>query len=325
MIKFRRFLNEDAPALIKCIREEYGSTYFRKNFYNEEKLINENQNGSVKFFIAEDDKELAGILAFEILSDENICELICGIISKNHRGRHISTPFFDFVVSEMKKNPVNSMCCYPVLYHSIVQNLLENLNFIACGFVFSEFLDENSSNYYKDYNNSKKHYGLMFHKINKNDSKIIYLSPELNEIASKIYSSLNVKYEIENKPEKLIGKSELIVTNNLGQQHCTIKILSSGEDLITQIKEIHSKYKSEYQTFNIFLNINESKSIIAYRELKKLGYFFTGFKPISGENENLILHNAMNVDINFNSFVLNEEFTNLKEYVQKCYERRKEK
>ncbi len=292
-IKFRDFRAEDAPALINCIREEYGDSYFRENFYDAQSLIASHARGELKFFIAENDNELVGILAFEIGTAENVAELICGIILKKYRGNNISRDFFNHVVSAMKKLSVASICCYPVLYHDIVQKILTRLNFTACGFVFSEFLGA------------------------------LYLPDEHKSIAQKIYSQFNLPCTISTARNALTGKSQLTFQNDSKQQHCTIFVNNSGADLISEVQKIHARFDSELQTFNIFLNINDAKSIAAYSELIKLDYFFSGFKPLGKDFETMILHNSGNVAINFDSFILTEKFQELGEYVKKCYERRR--
>ena len=38
-LQFRQFRPEDVMALISCIRDEYGDTYFKQSFYNPEALL----------------------------------------------------------------------------------------------------------------------------------------------------------------------------------------------------------------------------------------------------------------------------------------------
>ena len=62
-VRFREFQEKDADAIINLIREEYGDSYFRENFYDAQSLIASHARGELKFFIAENDNELVGIFA----------------------------------------------------------------------------------------------------------------------------------------------------------------------------------------------------------------------------------------------------------------------
>ena len=139
---------------------------------------------------------------------------------------------------------------------------------------------------------------------------------------SKIYDSFGVEFEIKTRGTDLSGKSVIEVENNPVHQNCSIYIDNAGADLLERIKEIESQHQQPFQTFNVFLNINDEKAIAAYETLKSLGYFFAGFKPLAGEHELMILHNPSKVPIHFDSLLAIEHFAFLKDYVNQCYESR---
>ena len=59
---FRPMKDDDASVIVKCIQDEYGETYFKKSFYNESKIIKENADGHIRFFLAETDtKKIIGM------------------------------------------------------------------------------------------------------------------------------------------------------------------------------------------------------------------------------------------------------------------------
>ena len=178
---------------------------------------------------------------------------------------------------------------------------------------------------YKFDENLKHPQGIMIHRLGKKNAGKIYLPSEHLEIAQRIYNSLRVKYQIETESEKLIGKSEMIVENDEVQCNCKIEVMLSGADLIEQVEKIHSKFISKYQTFNIFLNISDPKSIESYNALTKIGYFFAGFQPLCSECEIMVLHNPQKVPINMQTFTLTPKFRKICDYVEKFYNERCQK
>ncbi|MBR1857918.1 MAG: hypothetical protein IJ797_00280 [Selenomonadaceae bacterium] len=326
-VRFRAFEPEDADAVINCIRDEYGDKYHKRNMYDRNYILNQNETGRLKFYLAElDSGKVIGMIGLQRnLPSDTSCSIVSIITLREYRNYHMFWHFARYIYSRIRKLPnVSAIYCRMVTYHDITQKLMERLGLKACGFVPSLVIADQFQHSFQRDDNIKNTLAIMIRKMNKHDVGTIYLPAEHVEIAQKIYNSLRLKYDINTEPISLSGTSEVLVTNDDIHKSCTIEILSSGEDLMTKINDIHSKFTSQYQTFNIFLNISDKRAVVAYKELVKLGYFFTGFKPICGQNEFMILHNARNVDIHFDSLKLTKSFAELKDYVKNFYESRYE-
>lgn len=322
LVRFRRFKPEDAEALLKCIKDEYSESYFKRSFYNTEYLKHEDASGHIIFMVAErDNGEIIGMLALKrFLPHESMCEIASEIFLKDYRGFKMAYPFFQYALRQIHsmKN-VSAIYCLPVLFHDITQKLMERINLVTCGFVFGAFLMPKIKHSYKFDENIKHPQSIMIRRLGKKDAGKIYLPPEHTEFAKKIYNSLNVKYQIETDAEKLIGKSEILAENDENQCNCKIEVLAAGADLIEQIEKIHSQFTAEYQTFNVFLNISDPKSIAAYDELTKAGYFFAGFQPLCSEREIMVLHNPKKVTINMQTLALTPNAREICDYIEKFY------
>ncbi len=321
-VRFRRFKPDDAESLVKCIRSEYGDSYFKRKFYYTEYLKMEDASGHIIFFVAErDNGEIIGMLALKrFLPHESMCEIASEIFLKEYRGFRMAFQFFRYALKEIHamKN-VSAIYCLPVLFHDITQRLMEKINLVTCGFVFGVFFMEKIKHSYKFDENLKHPQSIMIRRLAKKDAGKIYLPPEHREFAKKIYDELKVNYQIETEAEKLSGKSEIIAENDDVQFNCKIEVMSAGANLIEEIEKIRSQYLSEYQTFNIFLNISDPKSITAYDELKKIGYFFAGFQPLCSEREIMVLHNPQKVPINMQTLELTPNARAVCNYVEKFY------
>ena len=324
-VRFRAFEPKDVKSVVNCIRDEYGDKYHKHKMYDTNYIIKQDEEGKLKIYVAElIDGKIIGMIGLQRnLPEDTSCSIVSITTLKVYRNYRMFWHFAKYIYSKIRKMPnVSAIYCRMVMYHDITQKLMERLGLKVCGFVPSLVIADKFQHSYPRDNNIKNTLGIMIRKRLKSDVGTIYLPSEHIEIAQKIYSSLNLKYKIETEIDNLTGKSEISVSNDDNQNTCTIEILSSGEDLTAKIEEIHSKFNEELQTFNVFLNINDEKSIAAYNELTKLGYFFTGFKPICSKNEFMILHNANNVPINFDSLKLIKSFAELKDYVKRCYEGR---
>lgn len=324
-VRFRRFRPPDATAIVNLIREEYGDTYRKRKMYDANYIIQQCEGGNLNFYVAElDSGEVIGSLSISRnLPEYNACTIGTAIILKKYRGYKMFFPFAKYIAGKIRKmENVSAVWCNSLMYHDITQKLMYRLGFKPCGFIPSVTIAKNFQHSFERDENSKLTLGILIRKMKKHYAGKIYLPAEHSEIAKQIYSDLHLHFEISNEIENLRDKSEIIFSNDERQHSCTIEILSAGEDLVSEIQAIHSKYTAEFQTFNIFLNISDAKSIAAYNELKKLGYFFAGFQPICKQYEIMILHNPGNVEINFDTLKIIPAFENLKNYVKNCYESR---
>ena len=52
-LQFRLFQPEDTMALISCVRDEYGDTYFKQSFYNPEALLAADETQKIQFLVAQ--------------------------------------------------------------------------------------------------------------------------------------------------------------------------------------------------------------------------------------------------------------------------------
>ena len=318
-VRFRQFQPSDATEIVKLIRDEYGEKYHKRNLYDTDYIIRQNDSGALMFHVAEMvGGEVIGCLALK--REGTAYSIATGIILKKYRRYGMFFPFAKYIAAQIRQlDKVSAIYCRMILYHDITQKLMARLGLKACAFVPSLILADKFQHSYDRDDNLKLTLGIMIRKVSKHDAGKIYLPVEQIKIAQDIYNSLKVKYELDSTENILAGESKISVDNDAVQQNCTIEIDFAGANLVNQIRAVHEKFSGDYQTFNIFLNVSDKSAVAAYNELVKLGYFFVGFKPICSDREIMILHNPRNVAIDFDKLKLIEEFEFLREYVKKMY------
>ena len=319
-ICLREFREEDAASVVACIRDEYGSTYLRYNFYDLATIIREQNLGHCKFLVAEHSGEIAAVLGMEFpLPPATMCEWITGIVLKKYRRLGIMKLLFDMAKREMLGcQGIASGYGFSVTYHDISQRSMGALGFHPCGFLLSSLLSMNHS-FPKDAN-WKHHLVIIVCKAGQETAGQIYVPAMHEAIALEIYGALGVHTQVGTGAAELSGKSVCREEQDEGQLCCTIWVDESGLDLADCLQAIEARYTKPLQTFNVFLNISEPKAVAAYGLLCQKGYFFAGFRPICCDHEIMVMHKPGKVPIDFTSLVLTEEAGKLRDYVQHCYE-----
>lgn len=321
-VRFRPFRPEDAAAVVHCIKDEYGDRYHKKNMYDEDYIIRQNREGQLFTHVAElKDGQVIGTLSIaRHLPDDTSGSISTGIILKPYRGFKMFFPLAKYIAGKMRKLPdISAVYCRLFLYHDITQKLMYRLGLQPCALMSSLILAKNFCHSYGLTETGKITLGILIRRREKKKAGIIYLPPEHEKIARHIYDSLRLKYELSVDGEELKGESNIAFSNDPVHASGTLTIDAPGQDLAAKLKEIHEGNQAPYQTFNAFLNISDSRATAAYKVLQEAGYLFTGFKPICGKNEYMLLHYPGEVTIDFGALKLIPAFEELRNYVHKCY------
>lgn len=322
-ITIRLFKNSDAQGVIDCIRAEYGDTYFKRKFYDPAYLVKINCQNETNFIVAETDTGIiAGVIALKsFFPGEMMCELATEIFKKEFRRYHLAESMIQFAMGMIEERCYSAMYALPVTFHSVSQRLLKRNGMIATGFILSVFISDKVVSSY-EYGRCIKHsQGIQIKALEKRNAGNIYISEELNEIATNIYKKLVVDFKIiTSETDTLVCRKEktmLYHVNDSIHNNCAITILKIGADVDKRVNDICSKYKDiPLQTFNVFLNMNDSNSEYAYEKMKDNGFFFTGFKALCSDNEYMVMHNNNGIDMFLEDYVLSEEFEELMQLIR---------
>lgn len=326
MLRLRKSRAGDEKGMIACIRDEYGDTYFRRDFYQLDYLKKEAASGHSMFLVAEDkDGRIAGMMVLkERFPEETMCEMASQIFRKQYRGYGLAMKFFEYGMEILRSGPYSAAYCLPVLFHDITQRLLYSLGLRATGLILNVFDMDKIKHSYKNGRNHKHSQGIQTMKLHKQEAGILYLPMEHRTFAASVYDRLGVSYRIntEEKNTAIPAGGSIRYQYDPAESSMEICIISIGTDTLERIRLLHSFYPLKgMQTYNIFLNINDSHAIAAYYFLSKMGYFMTGFKCLCSEREYMVLHHPGEVEVYMEDYVLSSEFALIASYVKGCYKK----
>lgn len=317
----------DEKGIIACIRDEYGDTYFEKDFYRADNLRKKAASGNITFLVAEvEENEIAGMMVLrESYLEETMCEIALQIFRKKYRGYGLARPFSEFGMRILQKSSYLAVCCQPVLFHNITQRLLYPTGLRATGLMLNVFDVDKMVHSYENGKNHKHSQGIQIMALNKQDVGVLYLPKEHRAFAAGVYERLLVKYQIDTEEGKKPLPSGGMIQYQYDREESSVeaRVISVGRDAIQHVHLLQSIYPLKgKQTFNILLNIKDSNAVAAYRFFQEMGYFFTGFKCLCGEKEYMILHHPGEVKVYLEDYVLSSEFAVIASYIKGCYIKR---
>ncbi len=325
----REYRPGEEEGMIACIRDEYGDSYFKRNFYDPAYIREEAKSNHITFLVAQTKAgEIAGMLILkEFYPEENMCEIASQIFRKKYRGYGLAQPFFAYAMKILLGRNYYAAYCLPVLFHDTTQRLLYRQKLRATGFVLNVFDMTRITHSYKRDRNRKHSQGIQIRAVQKRNAGKVYLPAELQEFGRSIYETLGVTYSLAVMEEgKLPENSKLFYRQDNLQSSLEVDIYRIGADLPERLATLHEKFPMRgMQTANVFLSISDENAVWAYKKLTEMGYFFTGLKPLCSKRELMVLHQPGEVAIFFEDYVLSEEFEKLAEYITQFYNKQKMK
>lgn len=221
-VTFCRYREGDERGMIDCIRDEYGNTYFKREFYVPEYIKRKAEEGTITFLTARtQDDEIAGMMILkQFYPEESMCEIASQIFRKRYRGYGIAMPFFEYGMEILRSRSYTAAFCLPVLFHTVTQRLLYRIGLRAAGLVLNVFDLDRVIHSYDNGRNRKHSQGVQVCALGKTDAGILYMPARHRDFCGKIYRSLGVKFQIaepkENTAEMSDGQERDSGENALG-------------------------------------------------------------------------------------------------------------
>lgn len=333
-VQLRKYIEGDEEGMISCIRDEYGETYFRKGLYDPEYIRKRAKEGSVTFLVAmTEEGEIAGMMMLkESCLGEYTCEMSSLIFRKKYRGYGLAMPFLEYGMKSLMSGAYSAILSLPVLFHNMAQRLLQRLKMHATGLLMNVFDLSRTVHSYFNGRNKKHSQGIQIMALEKKDAGTLYIPKEHGVFCQCIYGTLGVTCRImeineqdeEEEPyEDFPTCSELECANDDTQSSLEICVDRVGRDLEKQITELYTHYPLRgKRTAVLLLNCNDAGAVWGYGILKKMGYFFTGLKPLGGKREYIVMHHPGKVKIYFRDYITYGEFDALVKYIEECYRQR---
>lgn len=321
----RPFAPGDEPGLIACIRDEYGDSYFKRDFYDKKKLLEKAMGDHYVFFVAEADGEIAGMEIFALFTEngDDYIEPASQILKRNYRGYGLAAALVAYTFPMAKAMKPSALFVHAVTFHRITQWVCGEQGMIPTGFRLGSFLAEKMQNSYPKGSCPKQSEGIMILPVEKKDAGTVYLPDELADYVARCYDRLGMTCTICSQRAALPQTAAVLAvhTDEL-QRTVLIRILQSGADLIPQIREIMAAHTQPYWTYQITISADQGYAVAEYEQLHEIGYFFTGLKAACGEKEQFYMQWCGDMELCMEEYVLTAEFQELRDEIQAFYERR---
>ncbi len=316
----------DESGMVACILDEYGESYFKRDFYDEAKLREKALGDHYVFFVAKTEGEIAGMEIFALFTEDgdDYIEPASQIFRRKYRGYKLAEAMVEYTFALAKQMKPKALFVHAVTFHSITQKVCGAQGMMPTGFRLGSFLAKRMNNSYPIGNCVKYSEGIMILPIEKTDAGVVYLPQELSAVAADIYGRLGMRYVFSYEKKELPDEpAQLSVITDTLQRTVLIHLLKSGADLKKQIEALLEKHLKEADwTYQICFSISEGTAITEYEQLHQMGFFFAGLKAACAETEQLYMQWCGDIELHMEEYVLTEEFSHMREQIQEFYNKR---
>ncbi len=313
----RLFRPGDEEAVMCCVKEEYGDTYYRREYYDKDQLRDLTQSGSLLLFLAWCGDDICGIQS--IMShgpEETRLEAASQIFRKAYRGYGLPYELVKYTYEAAKSYKPGCIYASTVVFHDITQKMCENAGMIPVGFNFGSHLTSKMHNSYLLGSSEKYAQAILILPVAKKSVGDVYIHPNIAPSVKRLYEELKTDVNIiSHSPEKddvpASDTTDLTVSVNEREQSVSVKIKTIGKDLEDRIKRIKSDYSEKYWTIQLILPVDESFAINAFSILKDEGFFYTGLRPLCCDTEQIFMQYTGDVYFCFEEYKLTDDFRKL--------------
>ena len=179
----RPFAAGDEQGMVACIRDEYGDSYFKQDFYDPAKLLEKAMGEHYVFFVAEANNEIVGMEVFALFTEngDDYIEPASQILKKAYRGYGLAAELVAYTFPLAKEMKPAALFVHAVTFHPITQRVCGEQGMVPTGFRLGSFLAEKMQNSYPKGMCPKHSEGIMILPVEKLAAGKVYLPRELSD------------------------------------------------------------------------------------------------------------------------------------------------
>lgn len=283
----RRFVPEDAAAIVQLVRAIYGDSYYPTDLYDPARIMHLNEVGKLVSIVALDAAgQLVGHYALERPDMGPVAEASDAIVLPEHRHHHLMEQMRLLLREEAFREGLAGLVGYPVTNHLFSQKAEEHFGAFPCGVALGlwpqtfhnmpEALPQRMS-------------FVIYFKYFQPQQQVVHVDTHHREITSRIYQQygISVQHQKGAPPE---GAGEIEVKVEEPVQTGTIRVTRVGADSIDQIRQARRELcERDVKAITLELPLTQPGMLDVLVAAEKDGFFFSGLGPCFAHDGDTLL------------------------------------
>ncbi len=307
-VRFSLYKDEDHDGFFSCINEFYKGGYPYKEYLDRENLKRLLSSGDMVITLAKDETgRIVGTSSALRMSGvfEGSVLLLLRSVLKEMRGRGIGTEQELFLLAQIESRFPDAMSIYAdVMTHDAAsQSTMLHRGFAFCGLRMTLYKNEIMVSGLP-YERGTKMTQAIYCKRNQNiGERLLFAPKECFGTLQEIYANLGVPVALEND---VASEGECQYRMETSELHQKAELFAEGHGDTQKMQDEMQKLLSAGYTAVAYLNMSVRGCTQTYKALKKLGFYFSGIKPLSERGEYLLLSHSKNCVLSLENIKLPE-------------------
>src|SRR5215510_8814615 len=217
----RRFHSRDAAGVTRLVEVVYGDTYYPRELYNPDKIVELNEAEKLVSVVTLDSAgEVIGHYAFERPDLGAVAEASDAIVAVGYRHHHLLEEMRPPLREEAKRLGLTGLVGYPVTNHLFSQKAEEHFGSYPCGVALG--LWPRSFHNMPEPMPQRMSFVIYFEYLNP-AAHVVHVAAPHREMLSRIYRQYGISHELcDNAP--CVEAGEIVIEHEPEVQTGTIRV-----------------------------------------------------------------------------------------------------
>lgn len=288
----RSFTPADAIGIVDCIRQSYGTTYFNYVGYDHKVLLEQNETGILKSFVAiTTDQEVVGHVALLYHPVETeVAEMALAVVKPAYRRKDCLSQIVKYILSHLESENLSAVYVHSISTHPYSQKVALNQGLRVTALLF-HFVSPLHFRGIADENSERESFVKAVY-YTKHKQYEIYAPPKHRQMIEKLASFQNMDciYYSEPKRPELPQQGAVIDIHTESYLCAHITVRYYGDNVFAAVSAmVQGLLKAKVAVIFLYLNLGDRHTAWCAEEFERMGFVFAGIGPGSQGRPRLIL------------------------------------
>ncbi len=318
-ISIRSWVPSDASSVVECVRSAYGDSYFHREFYAPEKLVNLNDSGKIISCVATArGGSVVGHVALVPGEFQGTAELAMAFVDPRYRGAGILERMAIKSLAEASLRGFDGVYGRAVTSHPYSQKVVHKFGFDDTALLLRITPPQDFQALRASEGRRESHLHI-FRFLKAPCLRTVYAPAQHKTILKNIYEGIgaDVQWMSSNRQRPREAKSNVSIS--IDDCRCAhIRFNRCGVDAIDLSCYLrHSMRVAHAEAMFLYLPLAQTTTEAFVDGVEKLGFFFAGIVPQANGNDWLVLQYHYGAAIDYDTIRANSPMgVELRAYVK---------
>ena len=303
----RCFCSEDADGVTRLVEGVYGDSYYPRDLYAPQKIIELNTVEKLVSIVALDSaREVIGHYALERPDLGAVAEASDAIVAVEYRHHHLLEEMRPLLRKEATRLGLTGLVGYPVTNHLFSQKAEEHFGSHPCGVALG--LWPRSFHNMPEPLPQRMSFVIYFEYLNP-AAHVVHVAAPHREMLARIYRQYGITHELcDDAPCDENG--QVVIEHEPEVQTATIRVRRAGIDTAAFVQRARAQLCNDFgaKAVTLELPLNQPETADICRAAEEDGFFFSGLGPAFAADGDALLMQYIVEDLDLSLIEIENPF-----------------